>query len=274
MIDDPLRRWREDLAAWAIPERILATAPEPPWRPEPGVFVRRAASRKARPQGISYERALEALPENGTVIDVGAGAGAASLPLLDRAGSLVAVDTDAGLLAELRAQAGALAGKVTTLVGRWPDVADAVPEADVVVCHHVLYNVPDLRPFVAALDSRARRRVVIEITERHPVARLNPLWLRFHDLARPTRPTWEDALAAIRALHPGVRAERERLPGDLATGTWDELVDSTRRRLCLPLARRPEVITALIDQGADPADPASWSEPDRGVVTLSWDREP
>lgn len=269
--DTPLERWRADLAAWAIPQGILDQAAESPWRPERGVFVRRAATRRAAPRGGSYRRALEALPENGTVLDIGAGAGAASLPLLTRASALVAVDQDAQLLAELVPQAGADGSKIRTVVGAWPAVASSVGPADVVVCHHVLYNVPDLRPFIEALSAHARRRVVIEITERHPIARLNPLWERFHGLVRPTRPTWEDALAAIRSVEPGVQAERERLPADVPPGPWDELVDSTRRRLCLPEARAAEVAAALIESGALPADPATWSAPSRDVVTLWWD---
>ena len=267
----PLERWRDALAAWAIPDRILREAQASPWLPEPRVFIRRAASRKARPQGRSYERAREALPVRGTVIDVGAGAGAASLPLLDIAGSLIAVDTDAALLTELRAQAETHADKVRTVVGRWPDAAAKLPVADVVVCHHVLYNTADLQPFVAALDAHAHRRVVIEITEHHPLTRLNPLWKRFHDLDRPTTPTWVDAEAALRSFHADLRVEHDHVPSDVSTGTWGELVGATCRRLCLPAERRDDVAAALVDDGAQPDDPSTWSPRDRGVVTLWWD---
>lgn len=76
------------------------------------------------------------------------------------------------------------------------------------MCHHVLYNVPELKPFTEALDAHARNRVVIEITAQHPIARLNPLWARFHGLERPTRPTWEDALRTIRSFRKDVQVER------------------------------------------------------------------
>ena len=36
---------------------------------------------------------------------------------------------------------------VTTTEGTWPTVAEPPPVADVVVCHHVAYNVSDLAPF-------------------------------------------------------------------------------------------------------------------------------
>lgn len=271
MSDDPVRRWRDDLAAWAIPRRILDQAPTEPWQIERAVFERRAAARTRAPGGISYDRAREALPAGGTVLDVGAGAGAASLPLLDTASALFAVDQDAQLLARLTERAGADREKVTAIVGSWPAVASGVPPVDVVVCHHVLYNVPDLRPFVDALHAHARRRVVIELTTGHPVARLNPLWKRFHGLVRPERPTWEDARRALDALHGPVQVARERAGAEPPASTWDELVASTCRRLCLAPARLPDVAAALVEQGARPDAPATWSAPDREVVTFWWD---
>jgi SAM-dependent methyltransferase len=269
--DEALERWRDDLAAWAIPQRILDQAPASPWTPERAIFVRRAMARRTRPGGISYDRAREALPLGGRVLDVGAGAGAASLPLLDRASSLITVDQDEQLLRELTKQAGGARRKVTTMIGSWPAIGADVAAVDVVVCHHVLYNVPELKPFIDALDAHARRRVVIEITATHPVARLNPLWKRFHGLARPTRPTWEDALGTIRSFRERVHAEREQIQADAATGTWDEFVGFTRRRLCLPAARQAEVAAALIEHGAVPTDPSSWSGSNRDVVTFWWD---
>lgn len=265
-----LRRWRDDLAAWAIPKEILGRAPASPWTPERAIFIRRAASSRSR-HSASYRRADEALPADGSLIDVGAGAGAASLPLLDRASALVAIDPDEPLLRELLRGAGADAARVQTVVGSWPEIAPSVPLADIVVCHHVLYNVPDLRPFVEALAAHARRRVVVEITARHPLSRLNPLWERLHGITRPSGPTWEHAAETVSALVDSVRVERETLAPEPMTGTWDELVAFTSRRLCVGPDSAAEVEAALRDIGADPADPATWTGTGREVVTLWWD---
>src|SRR5437764_12809678 len=89
-----LNRWREDLAAWAIPDHIIAAAAESPWVLPRQVFARRADRLMREPTGPSFERAWEALDPPGSVLDVGSGAGAASLPLAPRARMVTAVDSD------------------------------------------------------------------------------------------------------------------------------------------------------------------------------------
>ena len=97
-----LDRWRADLAAWAIPGHITAAVADSPWVLPRQVFARRADRVRAAPAGPSYQRAWAALDPPGSVLDVGSGAGAACLPLLPRATSLTAVDTDAGMLEDFR----------------------------------------------------------------------------------------------------------------------------------------------------------------------------
>src|SRR5262249_53234074 len=134
--------------------------------------------------------------------------------------------------------------------GRWPEVADRVPPADVVVCHNVFYNVADLAPFVAALTAHARRRVVVELTNQHPMAPLNPLWHRFYGLDRPSRPTAADAVSIVEALGLVPHSQAWQRAA-LAGSNEADLVDSTRRRLCLPPERTEEVAQAMreLDMG-------------------------
>src|SRR6266508_2384534 len=186
-MDDPLARWRAQLEAWAIPEEILAAAPESPWSFPVGLF--RARAERARAGGRqtpSNREAARWLPPGGSVLDVGAGAGAASLPLAGVAGRLVAVDESAAMVEAFLAAAAGAGAHAQGIQGRWPEVAGRVDPADVVVCHHVLYNVADLAPFAGALTDHARRRVVVELTDRHPLVGLAPLWRRFHGLERPS----------------------------------------------------------------------------------------
>lgn len=265
-------RWRRDLASWAIPEEIASAVSESPWALPTRVFARRADQELRAPRGPSYDRAIEALPVGGTVLDVGAGAGAASLPLTDRAGSIVAVDTEAGMLDALEERARNLGVDAYRIEGRWPDVAGEVPPADVVVCHNVLYNVPDIELFVLALTTHARHRVVVQLTARHPLTPLNPLWLRLHGLRRPDRPVAEDAVAVIRALGLCPQAQTWKRSEGPAFDSFDDLVEVTRRRLCLPPGRSGELAAALQDLGVDPRRPRDPGSAARGTVTVWWDR--
>jgi SAM-dependent methyltransferase len=272
-----LQRWQSDLQAWAIPEHITSAVRESPWVLPPDVFARRADRMRAEPAGPSFERAWRALEPKGSVLDVGSGAGAACLPLLPRATSLSAVDSSAGMLAQLAERAAAAGVAARTVTGRWPDTAPAAGPADVVTCHHVLYNVPDLEPFVTALTRSARRLVVAEVTAQHPLTPLNPLWLRFHGLRRPDSPRATDLIAILEAmgLAPGHEQWRGEHGRDYAS--LGELADVTRRRLCLPPERSAEVAQALAEAGADPdhrASPggiAGLPSPGRDLVTLWWD---
>ena len=240
-------RWAADLAAWAIPDEILAAAPESPWGFPPALF--RAPEDDVGSGTPSRRRALDALPAGGVVLDVGAGGGAASIPLCPPAGRLVAVDESAGMLASLAARAEELGVGHEEVQGRWPDVASAVPAADVVVCHHVFYNVPDLADFALALTDHARRRVVAELTATHPLTAQAGLWRHFHGIDRPAGPTADDAIAVLREAGLDVVAERFQVP-PRPRPDRAEWVAFVRRRLCLPAERDAELDALL------PADDA------------------
>src|SRR3954471_15979818 len=87
-------RWREELAGWEIPPEILAQAPESPWGFPPELFA-------APPDPVdtpSRDRALDALPDGGTVIDVGCGGGAGGLALVPPATLVVGIDESERML--------------------------------------------------------------------------------------------------------------------------------------------------------------------------------
>ncbi|MFM7718606.1 MAG: class I SAM-dependent methyltransferase [Actinomycetota bacterium] len=270
-MSDPFARWAEQLAAWAIPPAILAVAPESPYGFPTEVF-RSRARRSDADGGPSSARALEALAGGGVVLDVGAGGGAASLPLAPPATRIVAVDPSADLLAAFAAEAASRGVPAATVEGPWPAVADMTEPADVVVCHHVVYNVADLAPFVRALDDHARRRVVVELTDEHPLAWMRDLWLVFHGIERPAGPTAEDAREAIASLGIDVRRE-DRIRPD-PTGGFAARADAialVRRRLCLPAELDDDVEERLGDRLAETGGLWSAGPRDQVVSTLWWD---
>jgi hypothetical protein len=183
---------------------------------------------------------------------------------------LTAVDTEADMLRLLAERVAGSGIEPRLVIGVWPDVAAEAGTADVVTCHHVTYNVANIRPFLVALTAASRRMVVVEMTAAHPLATLNPLWLRFHGLVRPERPTADDLLAILGAMGITAESRRWRRPGGRDYGSFAEMIDVTRRRLCLPPERADEVAEALADLGVNPDHPADLGSSGRDVVTIWW----
>jgi SAM-dependent methyltransferase len=267
-----LDRWRDALRAWAIPDAILSDAPESPYGFPTEPFRRRAERSAVAPPTPTTLRARDALAAGGTVLDVGVGGGSTSLPLADHASVIVGVDGSSVMLEAFADTARASGVRVDTIEGAWPDVGSDVPACDVVVCGHVFYNVQELAPFVIALDEHARRRVVVELTGEHPWAWMNDLWLRFHDLERPTSPTADDAREALAEL--GIDAgweERTVEPQPSGFERREDAVGLVRRRLCLPADADEAVAEALgarlmSVEGLWSAGPTSTR-----IVTMWWD---
>ena len=267
--------WREQLRAWAIPDDILRAAPESPYGYPREPFERRGEQAAVARDSPTTARAAEALGDGGgTVLDIGVGGGGTSLPLREVAATIIGVDASSSMLDAFTRAAAASGAASTGVLGAWPDVAPIIPSADVVTCGHVLYNIQDIGPFVHALQPKAHRRVVLEITEHHPWAWMRDLWLAFHRLQRPRGPTADDALAALAEL--GIHAATQERRGDEHAGfeRREDAVALVRRRLCLSANRDPEVEDALGDRLSRREDRWSAGPVAESLITLWWDVTP
>jgi 2-polyprenyl-3-methyl-5-hydroxy-6-metoxy-1,4-benzoquinol methylase len=229
-------RWAQLQSGRGIPPEILAAAVANPWS-----FAAADFAAPAQPVHTpSRQAGLGLLATGGTVLDVGCGGGAAAFALVPPATELIGVDQQPDMIASFAATAAARGVPQRTVLGRWPDCAQAAGRADVVVSHHVLHNVVELPPFLRALTAAARRGVVVEMLDEHPMAWLDPLWERFHDLHRPPSAGTDDAVAVLREI--GIEPELtrwERTSAPRQDPAW------VTRSLCLPPARTAEVAAAL-----------------------------
>ena len=254
------QRWRELLAAVPPPPELVASAPECPYGFSVALFSRRADDAAGR-RTPSRARALEALTPEGTVLDVGCGAGAACLALAEAATAVTGVDPAEDMLSAFAARAQRLGIPHREVRGSWPEAAAEDLVCDVCVCHHVVYNVPELAGFAAALTRSARRAVVVEMTAEHPVAWMRPLWMRLHGLAAAPGPDAADALAVLAdaGIQPTVDRWWDASPWLDAA---DDLVAFVRRRLCVGSDRDADIRAALSAEGLP--------RPRRELVTLRW----
>ena len=97
------------------------------------------------------------------------------------------------------------------------------------------------------------------------------MWLRFHGLKRPERSTAGDTLAILAAMGLNPRHTEWSRPAEADYQSMAELVEVTRRRLCLPPERADEVEAALLDLGVRPELPGDLGSSGRETVTIWWE---
>ena len=235
--------WRHSLAEWAIPDEILSQAPESPWIHPPVMFQLPDEIEDS----ISHQRAREVLLDGNAVLDIGCGGGIAAFALVPPVKHVIGVDHQLEMLEMFAANAKSRAITSEVFKGFWPLVVHEVPNADVVTAQHVVYNVFDIEDFILQMNSHARKRVVIEMPQSHPLTSATPLWKHFWNLDRPSKPTHTDLMHVLEEL--GIQAHLELWEGSMRTEVdLETQAHFSRIRLCLPEARESEVLEFLRTQ--------------------------
>ncbi len=250
--------WRSNLASWAIPKEILAGAPTSPWIHPVELFE--LDEDQNLPITPSTSAAIAGLREEKSVLDIGCGGGKATFELLPHLKKAIGVDHQAIMLQKYQEFANSKNIEVQTFFGDWPDVASKVPKAEVVLVHHVLYNVSRIEEFINTLSDHATSRVVIELPVLHPLTSMNPYWKHFWKLDRPTKPTANDALEIIKDLGFAAKIEFFDAPAFKEIAI-EKMVEFNRIRLCLPASRDPEILEFTKNQKPEL----------RKLATIWWD---
>jgi SAM-dependent methyltransferase len=249
--------WANALAQWAIPQEILAGAQTSPWIHPPALFQIPDEINET----ISRRRALEALPASGSVLDIGCGGGIATFALAPPAAHVIGVDHQSEMLEMFAQNAKNHYATCEVYEGLWPEIAEKVPRADVVVCHHVVYNVADIGPFLQELDFHAKLRVVIEMPTQHPLTNMSSAWKHFWNLDRPMQPTSVDLMEVLKEI--GIDAQIHHWTGPVRDRIDTEQESEFMRiRLCLPPERLSEVREYVIEHPLPRA---------REIATIWWD---
>jgi SAM-dependent methyltransferase len=167
-----------------------------------------------------------------TVLDIGAGAGRHALFLAQQVAQVIAVEPSPSMRQQLEArQPNTAAARLTVLPATWPDVT--IPQCDIAICSHVLYGVPEVGPFIAAMDAAARRACFVLLGLQQPSFALAPFWERIHGESRRPLP---GALECLNVLHQlGVPAQFALVPAShFIFAGREEALEDLRWRLALP----------------------------------------
>jgi SAM-dependent methyltransferase len=247
--------WRDALKSWGIPSEILDQAPTNPWIHPVELFQ--------VPEEIantpSHQKAREVNPTS--VLDVGCGGGLATFALVPPATKVIGVDHQVEMLQEFEANASKRHVESETHLGIWPEISEQVPTADVVVCHHVLFNVFEIEKFLIELDAHAKKRVVIEIPVGHPQSSSNYLWKHFWGINRPENPKAAQIVEILDFL--GISASIVYWTSDARPSVSEEkAIEFNRVRLCLNQSKDLEIAQIMKEQ----------PETKRELATIWWDK--
>lgn len=187
------------------------------------------------------------LGPDGTLLDVGGGAGRLALPLALRCRGVTVVDSSEAMLDALQASAAESGiDNVTPVFGEWQDVF--VNPADVVLCAHVVYTEPDIADFIRRLDAHAGKAVLMPTFEQGPQSHLAPLWRAVYGEERVGLPGLGELVAVIEemGLAPSVEPAESLSPRSFATR--EAAVEHVRPRMFVrPGTERDRALRSAVD---------------------------
>ncbi|MGH2465020.1 MAG: NTP transferase domain-containing protein [Candidatus Limnocylindrales bacterium] len=148
---------------------------------------------------------LDAVQPGDRWIDVGAGAGRYALPiaraLAGTGGEVIAVDASPSMLGSMNEIAREFEiTNVRPIEARWPPAGRAVDLAgpmDVALIAQVGYDIPEIGPFLDALEAVARRECIAVLMERVPASAADPFWPSVHGETRAPLPALPEFLEVL-----------------------------------------------------------------------------
>jgi SAM-dependent methyltransferase len=192
-----------------------------------------AATRESGSRDPLFPRLLAAVRPDDRLLDVGAGSGRFALPLARHVREVIAVEPSAAMRRRLEAEAASQGLTNLTIVPtRWEQAP--LLTAEVVLCAHVLYPLPDIVPFLARLDAAAQRECFVYLRERHLDELTSAAWERWHGEPRCLPPTGSDALAVLQEMGIAAEAERVEAPTSWRYASLEEAETEFLEHLILP----------------------------------------
>ena len=238
------------------------------WRPFAPAF--RADPRRTDDEVL--KRLVSRVRSDGTLLDVGGGAGRFALALALHCRHVTVVEPSESMLQELRETAQQTGVENLGIEeASWEDAE--VDAADVVLCSHVVYGVADIAPFVRKLQAHARDLVLMPMFIGSPQAGISPFWRHVHGEDRVDLPALPEFLQVLWELeiYPDLEMV-ETTPGQTFESK-EKAIEQLRQRLYVVGGTEEEraLKTAAADLLVDTADGVAvrGTKP-RRLAIISW----
>lgn len=263
--------WASGLASWAIPEGLIEQAGVSPYGWPVGFWKKRRSQPEQLSHTPTWIHLVQGVPPGGSVLDVGAGTGRVSIPLVKAGFRVTAVEKNEGMAQGLVEEADRFGVALNIIVGSWPEVAEQVEVHDGVVSTHVVYDVPFIEGFLCAMEDRARRVVVLELPPHHPWSNLIPFYRELHGWERPLGPGVSELLEVITELRGELPWVEEWTQDTIVWfDSWEELLETYQRRLVVPDDRLDELRILLEPKVTQTGDRFYFGEPTWPLHTIWW----
>lgn len=235
--DELAARWRSLHEARAAQQARLRAREGDFWGGRAEVFAKRIDSPDATLAVI-----LKKLRAEETLLDVGAGAGRYAIPAASHVSELIALEPSAGMgQALLREAERRNVPNIRLIQGDW--LSTDAPEADVVLCAHVLYFTPDAAPFLRKLDAHARRECIVVIRVDQGGAGLMPLYEQVCGEPQAPEPAFIELYNLLYGL--GIVADVEIVEGRHSSSEFESL-DQAEATVAQAMAPATEAARAKI----------------------------
>jgi SAM-dependent methyltransferase len=247
---------------------------DPDWRPPRDFAPPSVDSFRAEREREDDARILEVLrrlaPRDGTVVDVGAGAGRFAIPLARSVARVVAVEPSEAMRAALEADAQrAGVANIEIVPSRWEETNGIW--GDVVIASHVVYGMAEIEPFIRRLNAAARHCAAVLVFEETPLSWLSGFWPRVHAEERLPAPHLPQVIEVVTELGFGPPTVELIEVEPFELGSPEVARQKLRRRLYVapdsPADRRlTEAMRELLDERAGVLVPRTESPIRVGLV--------
>ncbi len=203
-----------------------------------------------------------------SLLDVGAGTGRFSLALAPLVRQVTALEPSGAMthyLRETLEEDGA--SNITTLQCRWEDAPEEL-RADVVICCHVLYPLPEIAPFLIKLHHATQKACYLYLRATHIDTLTAPLWRHFHSDERLMQPGYIHALDVLYELGIYARVEVAHAPFALKYPSVREAEDELIEQLILEDTPRVRgELRAQLENWLSEQTDHTWSSPSQEIVS-------